>query len=1726
MRQKLLSEAAELLVKNRRRRVWTKAVGCMAAVVVFCTTYALILPALTIEKDTVCGYVEHIHTEECYQPGTMDASDGNAVKVVSDGNALESDEGTYCGIHAHQHTTECFGDSNPTADVETEEEWKASFADASLTGNWAQDLVAIAQSQIGYAESEDNFFYNTETKKLNGYTRYGAWYGDEYGDWNAMFVAFCLNYAQVTDYPVDVDCAKWVEALSQEEYDLYREADEYTPVAGDLIFFDTAKDDGEANYVGIVEEVTSSEESVTQLTVVEGDSSDQVKRVTYKADDASILGYGILPAQLTAEEQEQVNFVISLIDEMPSADEIDAKMAEFEDAEDYEGEEAWLTEVYQQVARAYYHYNLLTEEQKLWITNADKLLELEYIWSMTTYQYKDSTPIYQVNAYSKNKNILLYGTGVNKVITSSSPFTSDWYAYVIKWNSNGYWYLSKYVASGTSKVGLDPGTDGFILLLYGSSWGKLDSASVSGTVYVTLNFDFTEASGYKAAGFGNVTFGTNAAEGIMKKTNVQSDKPTVVQSAKTSNFIDLNLYNYGSNINYYWSNNRYSYVDWRYNTRSTSKYPGFQWNGGAYKFSTDSTGYAKRTAIDNIDFGNSLITDFSYSGSDYGKSTTATDVTFFADSGTYGINAMDYYYDIYDFDSDGITTRESQKYGINNRPIGYSIGTSITSTNYDVMQRTLGSDGYPALASGESLGYLFGKTAIYAKKQNTTSIDGLFQYEEKTGAYWYNSRWNHAQYSNNKFTLYDEIITPNLIAYPFGNFLPFNDITDRESATQVSKITSMGNYIQYFMNQLWSYYNAESYGTGVSIKEDATKAQLYYMLNQYKQNISNSSIHSKSWSTFSANDAIWDYLTGGGKTTGTSGAGDNPTDTYPITDSYLEELYNIDYDVEKDFFFGMDMTMEFYMPKDGWVGKDNGDNSNPLDSNHDRAGDPDGIPDQPMIFSFTGDDDVWVYVDGVLFLDLSGIHRHVGGRINYTEGKVYYYYLDVESGDIDTENPYATYTFAQILKAAGKDPADYLRTDASGNYTTFKDYSTHIFKFYYMERGSGSSICSINFNFPLVEHNSITVSKELTDDSTDIEALGNPDFTFQVLDADDTNFLRSNQAYSLYDTDGSVIQEVHVTEEYQDGRIKTIQIKDKDGNVICTEMYNSSGVVETTTGSNVNGVLRIKDDGSFTLKAGQTATFVGIDSDAGQYYVREVLRDDLKAQYGTISITGSASKVIDSSGEFTEIGDFVGADSTAQYASNSHIFRYENKISTAKLGKLSITKKVSATTTQDTSNTIFKFKVTLDGEPLPDDTSYTVGGETKNAVDGYIELKDGQTVVISNIIAGSQFEVTETADSSEGYIVSYSVNGTTQSASSATGTIGIVDNIVAVTVNNAERGDEVTLNVKKALKAFDGTERTYEFQLKQVTVTESEDGTTISHVTEKADGTTTSQTITVKDSAQSAQLIDLSYQAEDVALSPFYYQLSEVNNSSGDTRTNNRVYVIKVTVSQLENGQVDAVIEKIWTASSPDTEYQVSGATIDDDTATITYSNVVVNTLVIGKKVEGSTDAQKEGYTFEITLTKGVKNGESVGKGEGADLSNTYPTILTHADGTTTEENTKFPQVKSGDSTVRAATITLKHGETFTIKNLPIGTTWKVTETNLDGFKVTYSGTVSGEGSEAGGTITKDGSTVTFTNTQLYELPETGGIGTTSYTMAGLILLLSSAAYLMYIRAKRRKEVS
>ena len=61
-----LQDVSVAVAKNRRKSIWKRIVSVLACIVVFCTTYALILPALTLERDPSCGIEEHTHTEACY----------------------------------------------------------------------------------------------------------------------------------------------------------------------------------------------------------------------------------------------------------------------------------------------------------------------------------------------------------------------------------------------------------------------------------------------------------------------------------------------------------------------------------------------------------------------------------------------------------------------------------------------------------------------------------------------------------------------------------------------------------------------------------------------------------------------------------------------------------------------------------------------------------------------------------------------------------------------------------------------------------------------------------------------------------------------------------------------------------------------------------------------------------------------------------------------------------------------------------------------------------------------------------------------------------------------------------------------------------------------------------------------------------------------------------------------------------------------------------------------------------------------------------------------------------------------------------------------------------------------------------------------------------------------------------------------------------------------------
>ena len=190
--------------------------------------------------------------------------------------------------------------------METAEQWEQTFAGLTLTGNWRQDTLAIAETQLGYAESTKNYVVAEDGKTVKGYTRYGAWCGEPYGDWNVMFLTFCLHYAGVEGVPPDRDCGGWVTSWA----DAFEPAQSHTPAAGDLVLFDR-DGDGTADRAGLVTQSTDS-----GFAAMEGDAEDAVRLLTYGTDDPGILGYINLPEgakefTLTAQTEAGITVTIT-----------------------------------------------------------------------------------------------------------------------------------------------------------------------------------------------------------------------------------------------------------------------------------------------------------------------------------------------------------------------------------------------------------------------------------------------------------------------------------------------------------------------------------------------------------------------------------------------------------------------------------------------------------------------------------------------------------------------------------------------------------------------------------------------------------------------------------------------------------------------------------------------------------------------------------------------------------------------------------------------------------------------------------------------------------------------------------------------------------------------------------------------------------------------------------------------------------------------------------------------------------------------------------------------------------------------------------------------------------------------------------------------------------------------------------------------------------------------
>ena len=169
------------------------------------------------------------------------------------------------------------------------------LCDVKLTGNYRKDIVAVAKSQVGYHEgNNESELHGGNGSGSDNYTEFGSWYGLQ-SDWCAMFICWCANCAGIPQGVIGR--TGWADAA---DFGVeYRPKNSYTPVPGDIIVFDFApyrtytgaEDPDEfGDHVGIVVEVSGN-----TVKTVEGNSSNAVREKSYALTYSEIKGYGVYP---------------------------------------------------------------------------------------------------------------------------------------------------------------------------------------------------------------------------------------------------------------------------------------------------------------------------------------------------------------------------------------------------------------------------------------------------------------------------------------------------------------------------------------------------------------------------------------------------------------------------------------------------------------------------------------------------------------------------------------------------------------------------------------------------------------------------------------------------------------------------------------------------------------------------------------------------------------------------------------------------------------------------------------------------------------------------------------------------------------------------------------------------------------------------------------------------------------------------------------------------------------------------------------------------------------------------------------------------------------------------------------------------------------------------------------------------------------------------------------
>lgn len=431
---------------------------------------------------------------------------------------------------------------------------------------------------------------------------------------------------------------------------------------------------------------------------------------------------------------------------------------------------------------------------------------------------------------------------------------------------------------------------------------------------------------------------------------------------------------------------------------------------------------------------------------------------------------------------------------------------------------------------------------------------------------------------------------------------------------------------------------------------------------------------------------------------------------------------------------------------------------------------------EEMQFNFTGDDDMWVYIDGHLVLDLGGSHAMASGSINLAKMKVTY----------STGYYNATYD-----KVADKNSAscDYFKTGefAIGNDVKkiLQDTTrTHKMTIFYMERGLFDS--NLSFNFFLPQTNSLTVEQK-TDTSNVNSALVND--TLQTADKDVfQTYIKSNSKSAASNNTASVTEDFTRKDVYgntqvlQKGSSSAAQTgtpftNSMSGDGVFAPIGNTNFVWEDKNSTNTTKGKGTPTDGTVELLYNQSATFNDQFANGSKFKLTspDALKSfDLpnltenqptsknngrsRSDYyeTTLKVTDISGSELTPNGGAYNFGD--GSDNAVKINAE-----YTNKV---RVGSVAFTKNIQGDN-PDTSK-YFTFKIqmrnifgdTSDSEwKVYEGLDFTVSGiqgVKKLGSEGTVDLKHGETLTIDGVPIGTEYRITEIESGD------YSVSSVTQ----------------------------------------------------------------------------------------------------------------------------------------------------------------------------------------------------------------------------------------------------------------------------------------------------------------------------------------------------------------------------